>query len=75
VSSTTLSVSLSDWSELSCDSDNPFSQLPKKIAMDKINPTAIMKNLFVLSCFIVYFFKKVYITKKAPTKVSAIFVK
>ena len=43
--------------------------------MDKINPTAIMKNLFVLSCFIVYFFKKVYTTKKAPTEVSAIFVK
>lgn len=43
--------------------------------MDKIIPMAIMKNLFVISCFIVYFFKKVYTTKKAPTEVSAIFVK
>jgi hypothetical protein len=75
VQSTALFSSLSDSTELFCDSDKLSEQLPKKIAMDKINPTAIMKNLFVFSCFIVYFFKKVYTTKKAPTEVSAIFVK
>jgi len=58
VSSRILSVSLCDWSELSCDSDNPFSQLPKKIAIDKINAMATIKNLFVCLCDICYFLKK-----------------
>ena len=58
VCSNRLSVSLCDWSELSCDSDNPFSQLPKKIAIDKINAIAIIKKLFVCLCDICYFLKK-----------------
>ena len=43
--------------------------------MDKINPMAIIKKLFVCLCDIFVFFKKVYATKKAPTEVSAISVK
>jgi len=71
VHSSALFGSLCDWTELFRDSE---SQLLTKIAMDKINPMAIIKKLFVCLCDIFVFFKKVYTTKKAPTKVSAISV-